>query len=66
MGWFKKRRYGHAKGIIHRKKFGAYQNPGTDEAEFSISYRTKNRVKNKSEYDKGRDKVKRILNDKKE
>lgn len=48
---------------IQKKKFNAYQNPGTDEADFS-SYRTTRRGTNKTEYDKGRDRVKRILDKK--
>lgn len=52
-------------GEVSKKKFNAYLNPGTDEAEFRRSYKTRYGAHDKTEYDKGRDRVKRIL-DKKE
>jgi len=48
---------------IEKKKFNAYLNPGVDEAEFKRSNRENDRESTKSKYSKGRDKVKRILDD---
>jgi hypothetical protein len=49
---------------ISKKKFNAYLNPGTDEAEFRRNYKTRYRAHNKTEYDKGKNRVKRILDKK--
>lgn len=47
---------------VSKKKFNAYLNPGTDEAEFRRGSTRKRYGKNdKTGYEKGRDRVKRIL-----
>ena len=51
---------------VSKKKFNAYQNPGIDEAEFRMSYKKLYGKSDKTEYEKGRDKVKRILDKKDE
>jgi len=46
---------------IMKKKFNAYLNPGTDEAEFRSNTKRRYEENDKAGYEKGRDKVKRIL-----
>lgn len=49
-----------------KKKFNAYLNPGTDEAEFSHDNKIKKEKGERSRYQDGGDKVKKILDKNKE
>ncbi len=46
---------------VSKRKFNAYLNPGTDEAEFRRGTKKRYDKNDKTGYEKGRDRVKRIL-----